>query len=258
MAGKKIGLALSGGGARGFSHVGAIKVLADNGIHFDMIAGTSAGSIVGAALASGMSPAEIDSLARRMGWLNTLRPSFSFGGLISLAPLGEMLRKVLPVSHFEELQVPFAAVAFDLVKSKEVILTGTGDLITAIRASCAVPGVFAPIPLDDMLLVDGGVTSVLPVDVVRAMGADVVIAIDVLACGSSFKSVPRTGLGIAIRTAMTMIGSSSADQRARADHSIEPAISHIRPDQIKRADEAIRLGEEAALSMIEEIKRSLE
>ena len=258
MSRKKIGLALSGGGARGFAHVGALNVLARNGIHFDMIAGTSAGSIAGAAVASGMTPDQIDTMGRNFGWLNTLRPSLSFGGLLSSVPMGKMLRRTLPVSRFEDLKIPFAAVAFDVVKGEEVILKDSGDLVTAIRASCAVPGVFAPVPWGDKMLVDGGVTSVLPVDAVRTLGADVVIAIDVLRCGNTFSSVPRTGIGIAIRSVMTVIGSSSADQRGRCDHCIEPAIAHIRPDQIRRADETIRLGEEAALAALDDIQKLLQ
>jgi NTE family protein len=254
MTRKKIGLALSGGGARGFAHVGAIKVLDRHNIKFDMIAGTSAGSVAGAALASGMTPDEIEAMARTVGWLNTLRPSFGFSGLMSSAPMGKMLRNALPVAKFEDLVIPFAAIAYDIVKGEEVVMKESGDLINAIRASCAVPGIFAPIRLGDRMLIDGGVTSVLPVDAVRAMGADVIIAIDLLRCGNAFSSVPRTGLGIAVRSAMTLIGSSSAEQGRRCDLVIEPAIAHIRPDQLRRANEGIRLGEEAALARIDEIK----
>ncbi len=253
MTRRKIGLALSGGGARGFAHVGVLKVLAAHNIEFDMIAGTSAGSIVGGALAAGMTPNEIEAMARKVGWLNTLRPSFAFSGLLSSAPMGKMLQRELPVRTFEDLTIPFAVVTYDLVNGEEFIVKDSGDLINAIRASCAVPGVFAPVMYGDRLLVDGGITSVLPVDAVRAMGADIVIAIDLLKCGSAHNSVPRTGLGIAIRSAMTLIGSSSTDQGRRCDLMIEPAIAHIRPDQIKRGVELIRLGEEAALNKIEEI-----
>ena len=253
MTRKKIGLALSGGGARGFAHVGALKVLAGHNIRFDMIAGTSAGSIAGAALASGMGPDEIETMARKVGWLNTLRPSFGLSGLMSSAPMGKMLRNVLPVAKFEDLVIPFAAIAYDIVKGEEVVLKENGDLITAIRASCAVPGIFAPIKQGDRMLIDGGVTSVLPVDAVRAMGADFVIAIDLLKCGNNFRSIPRTGLGIAVRSAMALVGSSSADQGRRCDIVISPSIAHIRPDQIKRADEAIELGERAVMERIDEI-----
>lgn len=253
MTRKKIGLALSGGGARGFAHVGAIKALGRHNINFDMIAGTSAGSIAGAALASGMTPDEIEAMARKIGWFNTLRPSFGLTGLMSSAPMGKMLRSALPAARFEDLVIPFAAIAYDIVKGEEVVLKDSGDLITAIRASCAVPGIFEPIRLGDRMLVDGGVTAVLPVDAVRAMGADLVIAIDLLKCGNAFSSVPRTGFGIAIRSAMTLIGSSSAYQATRCDLIIEPAIAHIRPDQIKSADEAIKLGDEAVMERIDEI-----
>ncbi len=255
MGKKKIGLALSGGGARGFAHVGAIKVFAEHDIHFDMIAGTSAGSIVGAAIASGMSVSEIEAMARNVGWLNTLRPSFSIGGLLSSVPMGKMLERTLPITRFEDLVIPFAAVAYDIAKGEEVVLKDSGDLITAVRASCAVPGVFTPVRYNGMMLVDGGVTSVLPVDAIRAMGADIVIGIDVLKCGNTFSSVPRTGIGIAIRSVMTVIGSSSGNQRGRSDLTVEPAIAHIRPDQIKRGDEAIRLGAEAAIASIDEIRK---
>lgn len=258
MTRKKIGLALSGGGARGFAHVGALKVLASHGVHFDVIAGTSAGSIVGAALASGMAPDEIETMARKVRWLNVLRPSFSIGGMLSSAPMGKMLSRELHASRFEDLKVPFAAITYDILHGEQVTLRDKGDLITAIRASCAVPGVFAPIHLDKRLLVDGGVTSVLPVDTVRAMGADIVIAIDLLKCGTAFKTAPRTAFGIAMLSAMALIGASSSAERERCDCYIEPALSHIRPDQIKRADEVIRLGEEAALDRIDEITRLID
>ncbi len=253
MAGKKIGLALSGGGARGFAHVGAIRAFEANGIHFDFIAGTSAGSLVGAALATGMSAAEIEAMARRLGWRNTMRPSFAIAGMLSTEPLARVLRSELPVHRFEDLKIPFAAVTYDVVKGEEFVLKDSGDLISAVRASCAVPGLFVPVRLDGRILVDGGVTSVLPVDIVRSMGADIVISVDLLACGNTYNSIPRTGLAVMIRSAMTQIRMASADQRRRSDIIIEPAIAHIRPDQIKRGDEAIRLGEEAALEKMDEI-----
>ncbi|CAN5194882.1 hypothetical protein BH20ACI2_BH20ACI2_13240 [soil metagenome] len=253
MAGKKIGLALSGGGARGFAHVGAIRAFEANGIYFDCIAGTSAGSLVGAALATGMTAADIEAMARRLGWLNTMRPSFAVGGMLSTAPLARVLRRELPVQRFEGLAIPFAAITYDVVKGEEFVWKDNGDLVSAVRASCAVPGIFAPIKLDGRILVDGGVTSVLPVDAVRAMGADVVISVDLLSCGNTYSSVPRTGFGIMIRSAMTQIRMGSIDQRRRSDIIIEPAISHIRPDQIRRGDELIELGERAVLERIDEI-----
>ena len=140
---KKIGLALSGGGARGFAHIGVLKVFAEHSITFDMIAGTSAGSIIGAALAAGMSINEIVAMSEKVGYANMMRPTLGFGGMFSNAPMGNFIRRHFPVSRFEDLAIPFSAVAFDLANSERVVLSGSGDLVTAIRASCAVPGVFA-------------------------------------------------------------------------------------------------------------------
>ena len=254
MSKKKIGLALSGGGARGFAHVGVLKVLEQHGIKFDMIAGTSAGSFVGGALAAGMSAAEIEAMARKVRWLNTLRPSFPLRGLLSTAPMGKFLAGELPFTRIEDLPTPFAAVAYDLVSGEEVVLQGHGDLVQAIRASCTVPGIFSPIKdAAGRILVDGGVTSVLPLDVISKMGADVIIAVDLIACGGVFRHKPRNVLSITVRSALALIRTASGSQATKADLVIEPAIAHLRPDQIGKLDEFITLGESAARSRIDEI-----
>ncbi len=256
---KKIGIALSGGGARGFAHVGVLKVLAEHNIPIDMIAGTSAGSIVGGALAAGMSVDEITTLSKGIGYTNTMRPSLRFGGMLSSAPLGRLLHRHFPVTGFEEMPIPFAAVAFDLGKSEKVILKDNGDLITAIRASCAVPGIFAPVRCEDgRMLVDGGVVSPMPADIVRAMGADIVIAVDLLACGATFRLDSWTGFGIIIQSALATLQAASRNEHIHADIVIEPQIAHLRPDQIGKRDEFIELGEQAARSHIDAIKDLLE
>src|SRR5262245_19789889 len=118
MARKKVGLVLSGGGARGFSHVGVVKVLAEHNIPIDLITGTSAGSFVGGALAAGLGSEEIVEMAHKIGWLDIVRPAFSFKGLLSNAPLGRFLEKNFPIRRFEDLKIPFAAVAYDLNKAE--------------------------------------------------------------------------------------------------------------------------------------------
>ena len=143
---KRIGLALSGGGARGFSHVGVLKVFAEHNIRVDMIAGTSAGSIVGGALAAGMSAAEIEAMARKAGYLNMMRPSFSVRGLLSNTPMGRFLERELPVTRFEDLTVPFGAVVYDLKAGEEILMKDAGDLAFAIRASCRGSGRFCTGP----------------------------------------------------------------------------------------------------------------
>jgi NTE family protein len=258
MARKKIGLALSGGAARGFAHIGVLKVLIENDIPIDMVAGTSAGSIVGAALASGMSIDDMLKMSSEIRWGDVGRPSLSPMGLLSSVPMARYLARHLPVDRFEDLKIPFAAIACDPMTGDEVVLKDKGDLIHAVRASCAVPGIFVPPKDGGRLLVDGGAVKPLPCDTVRDLGADVVIAVDVLACGSSFRSNPRTALGVTIMSAMTLIRMASMFQHIHADVVIAPEIAHLRPDELGKRDEFIRLGEKATLESLGEIKKILD
>jgi NTE family protein len=256
MSRKKIGLALSGGGARGFAHVGVLKVLAEHEIPIDYISGTSIGSFVGGAFAAGMTASEIEAMAQRVGWRHVTRPSFSPRALLSNAPMSRYIRRYFPVTRFEDLKIPFTAVACDLVSGKEVRLRAAGDLISAIRASCAVPAVFLPITNGDKrLLVDGGIAAPVPVDAVREMGAEVVIAVDLLSSGIPFRRAPQTALGILFSSAMTLLRAAVDNQEYKADVVITPEIAHIRPDRLNHRDECFALGEAAARAQIDEIKR---
>ena len=251
---KKVGLALSGGGARGFSHIGVLKVLAEHDIPIDVIAGTSAGSFVGGALACGLSAKEIEDIGNSIEWRNVLRPSFSMKGAFANAPLGSFVRSKYPVASIEDLPIPYAAVAYDLEK-RETVVMRKGDLATAICASCAVPGVFTPVSDGNgRSLVDGGVVAPMPTDIVREMGADIVIGVDLIACGATFSSAPRTGFGIMLRSGMTLLRAATNAQETKPDVAIEPEIAHLRPYLISRRQEFVRLGEEAARRSINSIK----
>ena len=255
---KKVGLALSGGGARGYAHLGVLKVLDENSIPVDFIAGTSAGSFVGGAYATGLPTKEIIEIGRRIGWLNVVGFSYSPRGVLSNAAMGKLIETTFPVTRFEDLAIPYAAVACDLETGEEVVFKDEGDLAFAIRASCAVPGVFMPVKNGDgRQLVDGGVVSPVPTKVVKRMGADIVIAVDLMACGSTFRSVPRTLLGTFMLSAMTLLRTASRHQHYRADIVIEPQIAHLRPDEIRKREELIDLGEQAALEKLDEIKSLL-
>jgi NTE family protein len=255
MARKTIGLALSGGGARGFSHLGVLKVLAENEIPIDYVAGTSAGSIVGAAIGAGMSLEEIFEMAKGITWPRVTGFSYSPKGMFSNLPMGRFIEQQFPVTRFEDLKIPFAAIACDLETGDEVVFKETGDLPTAVRASCAIPGVFTPVVGEGgRQLIDGGVVSPMPANAVRDLGADVVIAVDLLNSGSSFSSSPSTLLGVFIQSAMMIVRTAAKQQHYHADVVIIPQIAHLRMDQISKRDEFIRLGEEAALARIDEIK----
>lgn len=253
----KVGLALSGGGARGFAHAGVIRVLVENGVPIDLVAGTSAGAIAGGAFAAGMSPGEIASMCKALRWRHVVRPALSPLGALSNAPMANFIKKHFPVSAIEDCPIAFAAVACDLTRGEETVFTN-GDIAFAIRASCAVPGVFTPLKdADGRLLVDGGVVSPMPVSTVRAMGADIVIAVDLIACGATFRAHPRTALGIGMQSAMTILRVVSQTQHSDADVVIIPKIAHLRPDQISKRDEFIALGEQAALEALDAIRSIL-
>lgn len=248
---KKIGLALSGGGARGFAHLGVLKALADNHIGIDCVSGTSAGSFVGAAFASGMPIEAIIEVAAKISWFNMAGISYSPRALLSNASMGNFIAAHFPIADIENLPLPYAAVACDLNTGEEVVLRGAGSLATAIRASCAIPGVFAPIVDDEgRLLVDGGVVAPVPVNAVRSLGADRVIAVDLMASGATFRGTPKTMVGMLFQAAMLLLRSASRLQHIDADVIIEPQIAHIRPDEIAKRDELIELGYQAAVEKL--------
>lgn len=256
---KKIGLALSGGGARGFAHLGVLKVLAENNIPVDYVAGTSAGSFVGGALATGMSIDKILEISRKISWFNMTGLSYSPRALLSNASMGNFIKQNFPVLTFEELKIPYAAIACDLNTGEEIVLKDTGDIAFAIRASCAVPGVFTPLDdADGRILVDGGVVAPVPVNIVREMGADIVIAVDLLASGATFRGAPRTALGMLFQSAMMLLRAASKNQHYHADVVIVPEIAHLRPDEIGKREEFIELGEQAAREKVSEITSILQ
>lgn len=256
---KKVGLALSGGAARGFAHLGVLKVLVENNIPIDMIAGTSAGSFAGGAFASGLSIEQIADIGRGSGWLKLGKFSFSAKGLLSNAPMGATIKEKFPHTTFEDLPIPFAAVACDLETGDEVILKDKGDVAFAICASCAIPGVFVPLADEQgRMLVDGGVVAPVPTKAVRKMGAEIVIVVDVIADPTRFWGSPSTLLGVFIQAGMIMLRTASKMQHYRADVVIAPKLGHLRPDELGKMDEFIKLGEEAALEKIDEIKALIE
>lgn len=177
----RIGLALGSGGARGWAHVGVLRRLEELGVPIACVAGTSIGAIVGAAYAAGRLDV-LEDLSHRLDWRSVARlfveVSFPRSGLVNGRRVQQLLQDVVGVENIEDLSVPYAAVATDLLSEDPVVLRH-GPLIEAIRASIAIPGIFVPARIDGRDLIDGGTTNPLPVDVARLLGADRVIAVDV-------------------------------------------------------------------------------
>ncbi len=249
----RIGLVLSGGGARGIAHVGVLEMLEKLHVPIDAIAGTSMGAVVGGLYASGLSPDQIEKTLRSMNWQEAFRDrppredltlrrkqedesflvNFPIGikggkpvlpkGLIEGQSLTEVLRRLtLPVARiasFDDLPTPFRAVATDLESGQEVVI-GSGDLTSAMRASLSAPGVFAPVERGGRLLVDGGISDNVPVDVARAMGVDVLIVVDV-----GFPLLPRNKLN-----SVTAISNQMVAILIRRKSQQE--LSHLGPNDI--------------------------
>ena len=178
---RRVGLALGSGGARGWAHLGVLRALKEKGIEVDVVAGTSMGSVAGAFFAAGREDA-LRELAENLDW-RLLRQFFweislSRSGLTDGRRLLAETKKILGVDEFRETRLPFRAVATDLDTGGEVVLDA-GNLLQALRASISIPGLFSPVRIGDRLLVDGGLVNPVPVNVVRAMGAQYVVAVDV-------------------------------------------------------------------------------
>lgn len=243
-SGKKIGLALSGGAARGFAHIGVIKVLQEHEIDVDLVTGTSVGAIVGALLAGGYDWKEILEVADSLSWPELVAPTFSGMGLVGAKKLQNLIAELLGDVTFEELKIPFRAVAVDISKGTEVVFS-TGSVARAVRASAAVPGIFEPLIDGDQALVDGGVANNLPVALARDMGADAVIAVDLNAHHGD-GSVPVNLVDVIYRSLAMLHDLSSAAGREQADILIQPDLSDYGFHDLSQSQEMLKKGEEAA------------
>jgi NTE family protein len=254
----RVGLALSGGAARGAAHVGVLKVLVAHGVEVSCVAGTSAGALVGGAFAAGLALEELEKFALGMRWRDFGRMTLSRLGIQSNARMEEYIRAKFPATRFEELRIPFAAVATDFDTGRAVVLQGNGDLGFAIRASCAVPGWYVPVvDAGGRQLVDGGLVSIVPVEAARALGADVVVAVDVNHEGAKFLGPPRSALGVIFQSMMHVQRSASAHELRAADVAVLPKVGHIRWDEMSRAAELIAAGEAAARAVLPQLDRLL-
>ena len=255
----KIGLALSGGAARGMAHVGVLRALLENDIPIDCIAGTSAGSIVAGAYASGLSIEEIAEFGRNLRWRHIGRVTMSRLGIQSNERLESYLRARFPVTKFEDLHVPFAAVATDLKTNTAVVMKDQGDMPFAIRASCTIPGWYVPV-IDDQgrQLVDGGLVAVVPSVATRSLGADIVIAVDVNTEGPPFVGSTNSVIGVLLQSMMAVQRAASAYQLKMSDLVVSPKVGQFRYHEMGRADELIVAGYEAGLQSIDKIRELID
>lgn len=254
MSGPKIGLALGSGGARGWAHIGVLKVLRESGIPVHMIAGSSMGSLIGAVYANNLELDMIEGLATRLKskyWIDLTVPR---KGFIAGDKVRELIRLLSHGKKLEELPIPMAVVATDLVKGERVVFT-SGPVDLAVRASISIPGIFEPVEWEGKILVDGGVIDRIPIAAVREMGADLVIAVDVV---PRFQEVQiRSIFDVIAQTLGVMERQMLSQQMIETDVLIHPELSEIGPTAFHQVEECIRLGEEAARAHVERIRERM-
>ncbi|WOT05475.1 patatin-like phospholipase family protein [Shewanella youngdeokensis] len=286
----KIGLVLSGGGAKGAAHIGVLKVLEEKRIPIDYIAGTSIGSYVGGMYALGYSAAEIEAVMMNTHWeggySDTIpREALSFkdkeirdkynipvnigysdnevkvpAGLLRGQSMSQLLRSstdlVQKFGHFDDLSIPFRAVATNLATSEAVVLS-QGSLVAAMQASASVPGVLQPALINGQLLVDGGIANNMPIDVVKALGADIVIAVDI---GSPLVGNEELNSSIAILNQLSTILTNASSERQKAllsddDILIRPNIGELSTTDFSIMPIALPLGEIAAREKTKQLEQ---
>lgn len=241
------------------AHAGVLRAFVERRVKIDCIAGTSAGSLVGGAFASGLTPDEIAAIAREMRWRDVGRLTISRLGVQSNDRLETYLRERLPVTRFEDLPIPLAVIATDLKTGEPVVLRDSGDVAFAIRASCTIPGWYVPaIDAQGRQLLDGGLVSMIPTVYARAMNADIVIAVDVNAEGAKFLGPPQSVIGIILQSMLVVQRTVSAHQLREADVVVKPRVGHIRWDEMNRAEELIEAGYQAGLESVDAIQKEID
>lgn len=246
----KIGLALGSGGAKGFAHVGIIKVLREANISIDMIAGSSMGALIGTFYAAGCDVERLYRMAavfKRKYYLDFTVPKMGF---ISGKRVKDMIKMFTYNKKIEELDIPTAVVATDILKGEKVVFT-SGPITDAVRASISVPGVFVPEKIDGRLLVDGGVIDRIPVSVVKDLGADIVIAVDVspIKVNGEVTSI----YDVIMQSIEIMQHELVVNRQIASDLMMRPAVEQFSSRAFTNIEDIIRVGEEEAEKHIQKI-----
>jgi len=286
--GKKVGLVLGGGGVRGFSHIGVLKVLEEEGIDIDLIVGTSAGALIGGAYASGQAPDEIeskidaylqspefdDSRMKSIGLSftqeekNILKKAQQFimnrvlfvqaffkPSILPSHDFLSLMNYFLPDLDIKETRIPLHVVSTDLISGKKIVFS-EGSLRKVVLASCAVPGAVEPVRYGDWLLADGGITSLVPVHAAREAGADVVIALTVDRDLQTNLRI-ETAKDVVFRAGEITPSVLEAAELADADVIIRPQVGNLHWMDFKRAVDLVKAGESAARDSLKSIHASL-
>ncbi len=245
---KKIGLVLSGGGSRGFAHLGAIKALQEAKISPSIISGSSAGALVGALICAGYSPDYISEIIQEKGIFRSLKVSFSNRGLFSMKKVEELVKEFIPHNSFEKLKTPLVVCAVNIKKGEERYFN-KGELIKPVLASCSIPGIFLPVTIEGSTFIDGGIMNNLPVEPIENL-VDLIIGIDVMPIENSMPI--SSAKEIIMKCLMMAVGRQSLEKKSKFDLFIQPnSISKFNALSIKKAGEMFKLGYESTKFQID-------
>ncbi|KAF0179873.1 MAG: putative esterase of the alpha-beta hydrolase superfamily [Nitrospirae bacterium] len=250
----KIALVLGAGAARGFSHIGVLKVLENNGIPVHMIVGTSAGSFVGSLSAYGFNAYQLQKMAMELQKGDVIDLTIPDNGFVKGELLENYVNRMLRNTPIEKLRTPFYAVATNVSTGEEVIFA-QGNTGMAVRASSAIPGVFRQVRINGRAYVDGGVVSPVAVEAARRFGADIVIAVDI--SSDLDIRVPEGTIDTILQSVNIMYTKIAASQLARADVIVRPKVGHIGSAEFDKRHEAILEGERAANEALPHIKATV-
>ena len=256
---KTLGFALGAGGSRGVAHIGFLQAMKENGIQPDYIAGCSMGSVVGAAYAAGVDLEVMKKAAFRLRLLDLIGPSGRRGGLFDTKKMRKLLEKYIGDIHFDDLKIPYRCIAADMITQK-IVTFSTGKVLDGVVASSCIPAVFQPVEMDGKRLIDGGVLIRVPYEEVKNMGADVVVAVDVLGRLDCSEKMPTT-LGVLLETLDMMDNLRTQTRREMQKHLydiwIEPRLGNMNQFSLKQIVYAYDKGYEIGLEYVDKIKQAL-
>jgi NTE family protein len=243
----RLAIALGGGGLRGYAHIGVLQALEEAGIHPTLVVGTSIGSIIGGAYAAGTPPDQLWRQAESIKMSSLFDVTLSGPGFVKGDALARWANTLVGQKSIEDFPVRFAAVATDIDRSLPYVIT-QGDAGQALRASAAIPGVFLPVQSAGHVFVDGGIVSLVPVYAARALGADVVVAVDIYCHGPQYPSSSMVSMWLRVAQAQSCI--LSRPEAASADVLIAPAITPAAADDAVGREEARRRGYDATIAAL--------
>ena len=256
---KKLGFALGAGGSRGVAHIGFLQAMEEAELRPDYITGCSMGSVVGSAYASGMTIEQMKTAVHKLRLLDLIAPTGKRGGLFETKKVRKLLTRYIGDIEFSDLKIPFRCIAVDMI-SQQVVEFSEGKLLDAVIASSSIPSIFCPMEKDGMRLIDGGILERVPYPQVKNMGADIVVAVDVLGNLSTKEKCPNT-LGVLLETIDIMDNYRTKIRKDANedlyDFWIEPDLGSMNQYLLKEVKKAYEKGYKIGKEYAPKIKKAL-